>query len=124
MVGVSGHQDCGPLVADRLSPSVVDVSGGVQADAGVTMLVVVPAEKSATVRASILEGPEGLREIRPVLHQGPEVALDVGAVITYVRAAVALGNSEVSQEMGDGLGDHGRTAICMDSELASFNTLG
>ncbi len=51
-----------------------------QAYARMAMLVVVPTEKSATVGVGVLEGPEGLREVRAVL-QGPEVALDVGVIV-------------------------------------------
>jgi hypothetical protein len=45
-VGVIGSvQDDGPGVADVAGAAVVDVGGGVQADPGMAMIVVVPGEE-------------------------------------------------------------------------------
>jgi hypothetical protein len=41
VLGVGGAEDDGPLLSDELGAPVVDVGGGVEPDAGVTVLVVV-----------------------------------------------------------------------------------
>ena len=51
---VGGVQDLGPAGLDSCGLAVVDVGGGVQAEAAVTVLVVVPAEEWA--RAASIVG--------------------------------------------------------------------
>jgi hypothetical protein len=51
---IGGVQDLGALSLDGCGPAVVDVGGGVQAEAAVMMLVVVPGEEDLAV------GPGGL----------------------------------------------------------------
>lgn len=54
--GVGGIAYTGTLVTDRLGQAVVDVGGGVQADAGVAVFVVVPTEEVwQCLRASWIE---------------------------------------------------------------------
>ena len=55
----------------------MDVGGGVEPDARMAVVVVVPGEEPAAVGVGVLEGAEALREVRPVL-EGPELALEYG----------------------------------------------
>jgi hypothetical protein len=59
---VGGVQDLGAADPDGCGPAVVDVGGGVQAEAAVMMLVVVPGEEVLAVRPGSLaratESPE------------------------------------------------------------------
>ena len=54
MLGVGGVEDDGALLADELGSPVVDVGGGVEPDAGVAVLVVVPAEEAAAEGAGVV----------------------------------------------------------------------
>src|ERR1700746_1811300 len=55
-----------------------------QAQAGMAMLLVVPAKKSLTESSAILNAPETVRELRPIL-QGAELAFRVRIVVRNVR---------------------------------------
>jgi hypothetical protein len=63
---VGGVQDEGASGLDVCRLAVVDVGGGVQAEAAVAVLVVVPAEKVLAVRPGCLDRGEPGRERRPV----------------------------------------------------------
>ena len=80
MGGIDGGQHCDPLFPDGIRPSVVNVGWNRRAYARMAMLVVVPAEESATVGVGVLEGSEGLGEVRPALG-GAEVALGIRVVV-------------------------------------------
>jgi hypothetical protein len=68
MLGVGIEQDDTPLAADRLGASVVDVGRRVKADAGVTVVLVVPAEKAAAVGPAVLVAVEAAGEVWSVLE--------------------------------------------------------
>src|SRR5271169_7151245 len=55
-----------------------------QAQAGVAMFLVVPAKKSLTESSAILNAPETVRELRPIL-QGAELAFRVRIIVRDVR---------------------------------------
>ncbi len=74
--GVGGVQDLGAGGPDGRGVAVVDVGGGVQAEAAVAVVVVVPAEEVLAVRAGGLDRAEPGRERRPVF-QGLVVNTDV-----------------------------------------------
>jgi len=71
---IGGGQDLGSLGLDGGGVPVVDVGRGVQAQAAVTMLVVVPAEEFLAVRPGVLDRGELGGEVRPVL-EGLELRL-------------------------------------------------
>jgi hypothetical protein len=77
MGGVGGVQDLGASGLDGRGATVVDVGGGVQAEAAVMMLVVVPGEEFLAVRAGGLDRGEPGGERRPVL-QGLVVNTNAG----------------------------------------------
>jgi hypothetical protein len=66
--GVGRVEDVGPLGSDELVPPVVDVGGGVEPDARVTVLVVVPPEEAAAEGVSVLVAAEAFGEFGPVLE--------------------------------------------------------
>src|SRR5271170_13084 len=102
-VGVSQYQ-C-PAGPHGRGSAVVNVGGGVQAEAAVAVLVVVPGEEVLAVRSCCLDRVEAAGEVRPVL-EGLELAFRERVVVADVRAAVGLGDSEVGQQQRDRLGGH------------------
>ena len=77
---VGGGQHPGPAGLHGCDPAVVDIGGGVQAEAAVAMLVVVPGEEFLAVRAGGLDGGEPGGEAGPVL-EGLELGFGVGVVV-------------------------------------------
>ena len=73
---VGGGQDLGAFGLDGGGVPVVDVGRGVQAEAAVPVLVVVPAEEFLAVRPGVLDRGEPGGEVRPVL-EGLELRLGV-----------------------------------------------
>ena len=59
--GIGGGQGDGAGGGDVASPAVVDVGGGVQRDAGVAMLIVLPGEEFLAPGAGGLGGTESAR---------------------------------------------------------------
>ena len=58
----------GTLDLDTFSAAEVDGGGRVEAETGVAVLVVVPAEEALAEGAAILDGAETSGELRPVLE--------------------------------------------------------
>jgi len=81
---VGGCQDCGACGLDGGGVAVVDVGCGVQAEAGVAVLVVVPAEEFLAVRPCVLDRGEPGREVRPVL-EGLVVNTNVGGGVVALH---------------------------------------
>lgn len=66
--GVGGVEDDGALLADSLGSPVVKVGGCVEPDAGVAVLVVVPAEEPAAVGLGVFEAAEPVGKSGPYLR--------------------------------------------------------
>ena len=81
-VGLGEHG--GPLLADGVGVPVVDVGGGVHADPGVAVGVVVPGEEPDQERAGVFEAAEPVGELGSVL-QGLEMGFGVGVVVECSR---------------------------------------
>ena len=77
---VGGVQDAGAPGLDGFGLAVVDVGGGVQPEAAVAVVVVVPAEKVLAVRPGGLDRREPRGERRPVF-QGLELRFGVRVVV-------------------------------------------
>jgi hypothetical protein len=77
MLGIGDAEHVSPLGPDEFGAAIVDVSGRVEPDAGVTVLVVVSAKEPAAEGVRVLVAAEALRELGPVLH-GEELAFAVG----------------------------------------------
>ena len=105
-----------------LSKSVVDAVGGVEPDARVMMLIVVPIKEGVAEDAGVLDRTELVREFGPVLH-GLELGFGERVVVRDMGTGVGLGHSEITKELGDKFGFHGRAAIGVKRELAWENAL-
>ena len=81
---VRGVEHAGAGGVQLLGVAVVDGGWGHQPDPGVAVVVVVPVEELAAVRAGVLDVVEPRGELGPVL-QGLEVRLRVGVVAGGVR---------------------------------------
>ena len=101
---------------------MVDISGGVQAEPAVVVLVVVPGEEFLAVCPGGLDRGEPGGEAGPVL-EGLELRLGVRVVVGHVRAAVGLGDAEVGEQQRDRLGGHGAAAVGVEAELAAGDAL-
>jgi hypothetical protein len=107
---LSGDQQCvGVAVVNGMRRHV--------ADARMPMQRVVPTEEGLAVRARILDAAEARREVGPVLHR-LELRFRVGVVIRDVRAAVALGDVQIDQQRGHGLGTHAGTPVSVQGQRA------
>ena len=60
------------------------------------MFLVVPAKKSLTESTTVLNAPEAVRELRPIL-QGAELAFRIRIVVRDVRPAMRLGDPQIGQ---------------------------
>ena len=67
-----------------------------QAQAGVAMFLVVPRKKSLTESTAILNAPETVRELRPIL-QGAELAFRVRIVVRDVRPAMRFRDTQIGE---------------------------
>src|SRR5665647_2851151 len=92
-----------PLLTDGAGKAVVDVAGGVKANASVTMNLVVPEEETLAVSSGGFDRVEPLGEVRPVL-QGLECRLAERVVIGHMRTRMGLGDAEVGQQERDRFG--------------------
>ena len=72
--GVGGGEVVRPGGLDGLGTAVVDIGGGVQAQPGMAVFLVVPGEEDLAVCPGGLDRGEAAGEARPVL-QGLELAL-------------------------------------------------
>ena len=67
--GVGGVEHTGAFVADDGGGAVVHVGGNVQAEPGMAVFVVVPAEEDLAVAAGGLDRVEPVWEVGPVLQR-------------------------------------------------------
>ena len=106
MLGVGVEKDDAALFSDRFGPAVVHVGGGMKSNARMTMIVVIPTEKSGTVGLAVFEAAEAIGEVGSVL-EGPELRFTERVVIAHMGPAERLGHPQVGQEVGHSFGDHG-----------------
>lgn len=119
---ISSVEDGLALFDDDRRKTMVKHSWGQQADAGVVMVLVVPAKKVGGKSAGILNGTEPLRKARPILH-GPELALRIRVVVGDVWAAVRFGDAQVAEQKSHGFGGHRGSAIGVDRERIGLDAL-
>jgi hypothetical protein len=68
--GVGSVEHDSPLGPDLFGPPVVDIGGGVEADPGVAVVGVIPAEEPPAERQGVLVAAEPLGELGPILRPG------------------------------------------------------
>jgi hypothetical protein len=122
MGSVRGGEDEGSRGDTLIGEAVVDVVRGQEADAAVTVLVVVPVEERAAVGAAVLGGSEALGKVGPVLER-LELGLGEWVVVRDVRPRVALRDAEVGVQMRNRLRGHRRPAVSVDGKLAGGDSL-
>src|ERR1700723_255578 len=71
----------------------------------VVVFFVVPTKKSLRESATVLNAAEAVGKLGTIFH-GAKLTLRIGIVIGDMRTAMSLGDSQVRQEEGDGLGAH------------------
>src|ERR1022692_3017102 len=119
---IGGIENGLTLFEDERGLVVVNHGRGEQAQPGVAVFLVVPAEKSLRKSATVLNAPEAVWELRAVL-QGAKLAFRIRIVIGDVRAAVGFRDTQVGQQEGYRLGTHRGAAISMQRELAGLDVL-
>jgi hypothetical protein len=102
---------------DLVGLSIVDLIRGHEADADVVVVLIVPGEEVAAELPGVFDAAEALWEPGLIL-QGLEVAFRERIVVGGVGSAVRLGDAEIGEELGGGLGRHGAAAVGMQGELA------
>ena len=110
MDAIGGIENGLALFENERSLVVVDHSRGEQAQPGVAVFFVVPAEKSLRKSTTIMNAPETSRELRPIFH-GAELAFRIRIVVGDMRAAARFGDPQVGQQERYGLGTHRCAAI-------------
>ena len=81
------------------------------------MVLVVPGEEAAAEVLGILDAAEALGELG-LVFQGLEVGFRERVVVGGVGPAVRLGDAEIGQHQGGGLGLHRAAAVGMEGQLA------
>ena len=100
------EKDDSALFSDRFGPAVVHVGWGMKSNARMTMIVVIPSEKSGTVGVGVFEAAEAIGEVGSVL-EGPELRFTERVVITDMGPAERFGHAQIGQEVSHSFGDHG-----------------
>ena len=98
----------------------VDDGGGQQSNSPMAVLFVVPVKEAAAEVEAVVIADESVWEVGPVL-EGLELAFGEGVVVADVGSAVRLGDAEGGQELGDGVGSHGRATVAVDRELLTLD---
>ena len=119
-IGCSQHTDT--LKLDLGSATEVHIGRRMKANTRMAVLAVVPAEETLAEGAAVLDRAEASRELWSILECF-EVRLGEGIVVRSVRAGMAFGNAQVSQQQRHGLGGHGGAAIGMNCELVDLDVL-
>ena len=104
-------------VVDSVGLSVVDLVWRHQADSEMVVFGVVPLEKPSAEGFGVLDGAEAFGELR-LVFAGFEEAFREGIVIGCVGPAMGLGDAQVGEQQGGGLGFHGGSAVGVQGELA------
>jgi hypothetical protein len=74
---------------DGIDLTVMDLVWGHKADAGVVVVLVVPAEETAAETSGVLDAAEALRELR-LVFEGFEVAFGERVVVGGMRSVYLL----------------------------------
>jgi hypothetical protein len=72
MLAIGIEKDDSALFSDGLRPAVVHVGRGMKSNARMTMIIVIPTEKSGTVGVAVFIRAEAIGEVGSVL-EGPEL---------------------------------------------------
>src|SRR3954453_3015110 len=116
MSGVYGFQNLSSRELDAFSTSEVDRGRGVEPDARMAMVAVIPAEEASAERAAIFNPAKTLREPWPVFER-LKLGFGIRIIVGAMRTRVAPGDAQIGHEQRHGLGGHGRAAIGMDGQL-------
>src|SRR6516162_4228186 len=105
-----------PLPQDAFRLTVVHHRRREQAQAGMSMLLVIPTEKSLTESTTVLHTSETVRELRSILQRA-ELTFRVRVVVRDVRTAVCFSHPQIGQRKGHRFAAHGRSAIGVQRAL-------
>ena len=91
-------------------------------DPGVAVDVVVVVEERGAEPAGVLDAAEPGGE-RGAVFEGLEVRLGVRVVVGDMRAAVAAGDAEIDEELGDRFRGHRRAPVSVQGQLVPVDAL-
>jgi len=80
------------LLEDQRSLSVMNHRRGEQSQPGVAVFLVVPTKESLREGPAVLDAPEAIRELRPILH-GAELTLGIRIVVGDMRPTMRFGDA-------------------------------
>ena len=109
----------GPLSGgmDVVGLAVVDLVGRHETDPSMVVVLIVPGEEAAAEVLGVLNAAEALGEFG-LVFEGLEVGFGERVVVGGVWPAMRLGDAEIGQHQGGGLGFHGAAAVSMEGQLA------
>ncbi len=109
----------GPLSGgvDIVGLAVVDLVGRHETDPGMVVVLIVPGEEAAAEVLGVLNAAEARGEFG-LVFEGLEVGFGERVVVGGVWPAMRLGDAEIGQHQGGGLGFHGAAAVSMEGQLA------
>src|SRR5438445_8440354 len=84
------------LLQEAFRLTIVNRRWRQQAYAGVTVLLVIPSEKTLTESTTVLDAPKAVRELRPIFH-GSELTLGVRIVVRDVRPTMRFGDPQIGE---------------------------
>src|SRR5436190_2883120 len=105
MSGVGGFENVCSRELDAFSSSEVNRGRGVEPDARMAVVAVVPAEEASAEGAAIFNRAETIRELWSVLER-LELSFRIRIIVGAMRTRVALGDAQVGHEQRHGLGGH------------------
>ena len=80
--------------------------GGHQAEAGMMVFIVVPAEEGLAKPAGVFDGAEAVREAG-ALFQGTELTFRIGVVVGDMGPGMRFGDTKVGHQQSYGFRFHG-----------------
>ena len=101
----SGVQDGLALDQEIGGLAQMNHGGSHQAQAGVVMFEVVPAEERLTKTTSVFDGAEAIGEARAVF-QGAELTFRIGIVVGNMGPGMCFGDTKVGHEQSYGFRFH------------------
>jgi hypothetical protein len=101
VLGVGSVEDLGPLGSDELGAAVVHVGGRVEPDAGVAVVVVVPAKELCAEGVRVLIAAEALGKLGSCLELQPSLSGEMRNRPPWSASRIAaktLGESNCGQQ--------------------------
>ena len=122
VAGERDAQGCRALFVNLAGTIEMNRLGRHEANTAVAVFDVVPGKEALAVGTCLPDRTKALGEIESIL-QGSELGFGVRVVVGNVGVALGLGDPEIDQQFGLGLGAHAGAAIGVERESAGSDVL-